>query len=231
MLPHAVAQSTMDEPKIDKLKTIYLFSGLGADYRIFQQLELPGYHLVHVRWERPDADETMAQYAARIKAQITTENPIFIGVSFGGMMAIEMSKLMPTEKIVLISSAKTKNELAANGNFFIKYGVYKFIPGSILQQSNFVVNNLFGADTKEDKDILAQILADTDVRFFRWAMNSMRHWDNETIPQNLIHIHGTDDKIIPIKNLKSDYEIQGGGHFMVLNKATEISTIILNYLR
>ena len=34
----------------------------------------------------------------------TSRNPILIGLSFGGMMCIEIAKLIPVEKVILISS-------------------------------------------------------------------------------------------------------------------------------
>lgn len=212
------------------MKSLYLFSGLGADYRAFENLELPGYKIHYIQWIAPEKEETMAGYAQRLTAQITTEHPVLIGLSFGGMMAVEVSKIIPVEKVILISSAKTKDELAAGQSFFLKTGLFRYLPGSLLTSTNFFVYRLFGAKSTADKVLLAAILEDTDVRFFRWAMGNMAHWDNTTIPANLIHIHGTDDKIIPYGNVKADYTIEGGGHLMVFNRATEISRIIINYL-
>jgi len=41
-----------------------------------------------------------------------------------------------------------------------------------------------------------------------------------------VHIHGDQDRIFPIKNIKPDYVIKGGTHMMVWNRADEISAII-----
>lgn len=213
------------------MKTLYLFSGLGADYRVFANLELPGYKIVYIKWIDPEKGEQMAHYAQRIRAQITTENPVLIGVSFGGMMAVEIAKIIPVEKVILISSAKTGRELAAGQSFFFKMGLYKYVPGAMLTSTNFIVYRLFGVKSETDKAMLKAILEDTDVRFFRWAMNNIAHWDNTVVPLNLIHIHGTDDNIIPFENVQADYAIEGGGHLMVFNHAAAISRIIENYLK
>lgn len=212
------------------MKTIYLFSGLGADYRAFQNLSLPGYEQVHIRWLAPVRRETMGRYAARIREQITTRDPVLIGLSFGGMMAVEVAKQMPVEKIILVSSAKTRSDLAAGSSLFFKWRLYKIIPGIMLKQPNFMVNRLFGATSAPDKKILAAILKDTDPRFFRWAMDNIVDWDNETVPDHLLRIHGTEDQIIPFKAGTADFSIEGGGHLMILNKADTISSIILDYL-
>jgi len=216
--------------RLPEQETVYLFSGLGADYRAFSQLELPGYRLVHIQWIRPEKDESMAHYATRLRSQIADPHPVLIGLSFGGMIAVEVAKQVPARKVVLISSAKTRSDLAAGSNFFFKWKLYKYIPGYLLQQLNFVANNLFGAETASDKELLGAILEDTDVSFFRWAMDNIVRWDNETIPPHLIHIHGTADKIIPFKAVKADYAIEGGGHLMILNRADTISRIVLDFL-
>lgn len=232
------ADNTTSTPAANSMETlqeqqpvIYLFSGLGADYRAFQNLKLPGYRLVYIKWIKPEKSESMAHYAGRIKSQIVTPDPIVIGLSFGGMIAVELAKQMTIKKMVLISSAKNREDLAGGNSLFFRWKLYKVIPGSFLQQSNFIVNNMFGATTSDDKKILSEILEDSDPAFFRWAMDNIVHWDNEIVPPHLIHIHGTADKIIPYAAVKADYSIEGGGHLMVLNRADTISKIIIDYLR
>jgi hypothetical protein len=45
---------------------IYLFSGLGADERVFQHLDISGHEHVFVKWVIPKTDETIESYAARL---------------------------------------------------------------------------------------------------------------------------------------------------------------------
>ncbi|MCP9751582.1 alpha/beta hydrolase, partial [Ferruginibacter sp. HRS2-29] len=90
------------------MKTIYLFSGLGADERVFKYLKFPGHHIVHIKWITALRNEPLAAYAKRLLEQVSTEHPILIGLSFGGIMAIEVSKLIPTEKVIIIASVKNR---------------------------------------------------------------------------------------------------------------------------
>jgi pimeloyl-ACP methyl ester carboxylesterase len=219
------------ETRLEYGKIIYMFSGLGADSLAFQNLHLPGYKIVYIDWIPPQKSESLEHYASRIKSQITTPEPIVVGLSFGGMVAVEVAKQMPVRKLILISSAKTKKDLATGSFFLFKnLRLYKIIPGSLLKQTNFMVYTLFGVKSEKDKKALTEILKSNDPHFFRWAMNNILSWKNETIPPHLIHIHGTSDKIIPYSAVKADYGIKGGGHFMVLNYADTISKIILDYL-
>ena len=56
-------------------------------------------------------------------------------------------------------------------------------------------------------------------------------WKNKTIPDNLVHIHGTADRVIDARKINADYLVQEGSHFMVINKAEEINRIINRELK
>ncbi|MCW5912299.1 MAG: hypothetical protein KIT62_14610 [Cyclobacteriaceae bacterium] len=55
---------------------IYLLSGLGADRRIFDSLDLSAFDVQHIEWIRPTINETIESYAARLLSQIKTVNPV-----------------------------------------------------------------------------------------------------------------------------------------------------------
>jgi len=212
-------------------KTIYLFSGIGADSTIFKNLKLPGYHKVYIDWIPALRGESLTEYAGRIKNQITVENPYIIGLSFGGIVAVEVSKLIRVKKMVLISSVRTKGELNKMQFFFIKMGLYRVIPRGLIKRTNFLTYRYFGAHTKSDKKALTKLLKDTDVTFFRWALKSIGYWHNMEAPERTIQIHGTADRVIASRLVHPDYRIKGGGHLMVFNRADTISKIIRNYFR
>ena len=90
------------------MKTVYVFSGLGADERVFCKINFSGYTVHFIQWIAPKKNEAIEDYSLRLTAQITKENPILVGLSFGGMMAVEVAKHISTEKIIIISSAKSK---------------------------------------------------------------------------------------------------------------------------
>ncbi|RZL39144.1 MAG: alpha/beta hydrolase [Pedobacter sp.] len=211
-------------------KALYIFSGLGADERVFRKLDFSAYAVTHIKWITPLKNESLAEYAKRISTQIKTEKPLIIGLSFGGIMAVEISKIIVPEKIIIIASVKTKYEIPWYFRFLGKLGVANLLPNKLLKSSNFATNWLFGTGGKADKKILKQILQDTDPVFLKWALNRIPRWENETKPKNLVHIHGNADKILPIRFAKPDLVIENGGHLMTLNKAEALNEIILNEL-
>jgi pimeloyl-ACP methyl ester carboxylesterase len=205
---------------------VYVLSGLGADERVFQLLDFTGFEVVYVQWITPLPNEKIEAYAARLLQQIDEDHPILIGLSFGGMMSIEIAKLIPTQKIILISSAKTRHEIP----FYLKQigrgHLDNIVPASILKQSNAVVNWFFGVHSAFEKALLQQILKDMEPVFLKWAIHQVLNWQNETIPQNLIHIHGTSDRLLPCRFVKADHLVSGGGHFMVLSHSALVSQLI-----
>lgn len=207
-------------------KTIYLFGGLGTDERVFQRLDLSSWNTVPVKWITPEKGSTLEEYAKEILKQITSPDPVLMGISFGGMMAIEVAKKIQAEKIILLSSSKTKKEIPSSFKILGKLGIHKLVPPGLIKNSTGINNWLFGAKTASDKKLLKEIISDTDSDFLKWAMHSIVHWKNMTIPKNVFHIHGTADKVLPIRYVNCDLKIKNGSHLMVLDKADEISAIL-----
>lgn len=209
------------------IQEIYIFSGLGADERIFQKIDFSGFSITYIKWIVPKENETIENYATRILKQITTrEKPTLIGVSFGGIMAIEVAKQLETEKVILISSAKTTTEIPFYYRFAGKLRIHKLLSTKILKSSNVFTNYFFGTNSKFDKQLLKQILIDTDPIFLKWAIDKIVLWKNHTQIKKTFHIHGTSDRILPIRFVKCNLKIQNGGHLMTLNKSDELNKVL-----
>ncbi|PRD46136.1 alpha/beta hydrolase [Sphingobacterium haloxyli] len=208
------------------MKKVYIFSGLGVDKRVFQKIDFGNLDIEFVEWIEPRKDERIEEYAKRISQKIIVENPILIGLSFGGIIAVEVAKTLAIEKLILIASAKTRNEIPMLYRILGKLKIHNVIPASFLKSANCISNWFFGAQIPSDKILLKQILEETDNKFLYWALDKVVTWRNLQTPQNYVHIHGLNDRILPIKNIKTDYKIQGGGHFMTVNKSEEVSKLL-----
>lgn len=212
------------------MKKLYLFSGLGADYRVLQDLDFAGYEVTFIEWIKPFENESIEDYALRLMVQIRVEKPVLIGLSFGGIMAIEVGKLIQTEQIILIASAKTKHEIPFYYRFAGSLKLNKLLPVNLLKQPNFISDWFFGVKSKKDKDLLACILHDTKADFLKWAIDKIVNWQSVSILSNIKHIHGTSDRILPYKFVSADVTIFSGGHFMTTNRAEELTLKIRELL-
>lgn len=213
------------------MNKIYIFSGLGVDRRVFGNIDFSGLDVEFIDWTEPLKNESLANYSKRISEKITEENPILIGLSFGGIVVVEISKFLKTKKLILIASAKSKFELPKIYRVIGKLKLNTLIPNSLLKSQNFITNWMFGIETKDEKKLLKTILKETSPTFLSWAINEILNWKNEHIPGNCIQIHGNKDRILSIKNVKADFIIENGGHFMTVNKSKVIEKTIKQLLQ
>ncbi len=209
------------------MRKVYIISGLGADEQAFQFLEFENVEPVYINWIAPASQgESMSSYARRLLPQITELYPVIIGMSFGGMMAIELSRYIAVEKIILISSVKGREELPKIFAPLGSIGIFKMLPFSFISKFRHINHFLFGAKTAIQKEILDATLAQTDSHFYKWAMRRVVRLKKTPKRINLVHIHGTKDLILPFKFVRPDYVIESGGHLMIIDHAKEISEIL-----
>lgn len=209
------------------MQDVYFISGLGADWRLFQYLDLTGIRPHFVRWITPLKNESWENYAQRLLAQIPAPHPILIGMSMGGMMAIEISKLIPVRQVILISSAKTRHEIPPYFRLLRIFRGHEWCSYRLLTWLGLQIGGwLFGATGKIERQLLKEIIHDTDETFFRWAWHRVASWKNTDVGDHTLHLHGNRDHMLPISYVKPDHVIEGGTHLMVLSKAEEITAII-----
>lgn len=209
------------------MKKIYCLSGLGADERIFTRLHLHGVELIHIPWPDYDEHDELPCYAQKVAVLIDDENPVVLGVSLGGMIGVEICKMRPVRKLILVSSAKTRHELPPyDGNLFGWLMKSKIVPPFLYKLPNQVLYDKFGAESDEDEALLSAILKDSDGRFMKWAMRAVALWQNDEVPDPVAHIHGRQDKMLLPDNVNADYWIEDGGHIMIFNRAELVSRFV-----
>ena len=207
----------------------YFISGLGADKRIFSKLKLDEkINIIHIDWINPVKNESLSAYAERLSKVIDKSQPFaLVGVSFGGMIAVEIAKVLKPTTTVIISSTMLSMHLPAPYRFAGKFGLLKLIPAKFLKSSNKLTQSYyFGTRSGSEKALLSKIIKDTDPYFLKWAIGSILSWENKIKPERIFHIHGTNDKILYSKKTTPDFVIENGTHFMVYQNASEISGII-----
>ncbi|MFZ6013950.1 MAG: alpha/beta hydrolase [Bacteroidota bacterium] len=211
------------------MNELYLLSGLGADKRVFDFLNLGEFKTHCITWIPPHHDESIEAYAARLTEQIKTPRPILIGVSFGGMIAVEIAKVIKPEKIILISSARTNRDIPFYYRVAGAIGFNKLLYPKLLKKFTWLSFWLFGVTTQMEKALLKSFIEETDDTFLCWAVDQITNWKNKSEFDNMISIHGTRDRLLPLRT--ADVKIKNGGHLMIVNKADLISLHIKSILK
>lgn len=212
------------------MQKVYFISGLGADSRSFGFLDLSFCDPQFIQWLTPSSDETLGSYAEKLFASINDEKAAIVGLSFGGMLATEMAKKHAATKVIIIASAKTRFEIPRYLRFWRHFPIYNFHSPKTKNYAGQLILNILGTKGAEQRKVQQQIMKDSDPLFTRWAIGAILNWNNTFIPKNVIHIHGTADKLLPFSYVNADYTINNGEHVMIMDKAEELSALLKKLL-
>jgi pimeloyl-ACP methyl ester carboxylesterase len=205
---------------------VYVISGIGADYRLFKNIQLPyGFEAEYLHWIAPMQGESIREYASRLAQNINRdEQHILIGLSLGGIMATEIAKLTSPVNTIIFGSVPTHKQLPPWFKYAAKIKLHRLIHPSFVKLSATVKHSLFTKGA-ENRKFLRQLIRDGDNRFIYWGMDAVMKWRNEEIPANLIHIHGSNDEVFPIRYVKPAYVLKGG-HLLVFHHANEVNKLL-----
>ena len=187
---------------------VYFLPGLAANSSIFKKIQLDAnaFETHFLEWMIPFEEESISEYAIRFCKKIKHANAILVGVSFGGIIAQEMNLVYKFKKIIIISSVKARHELPLHLQLAGKTKVYKLLPTSLFAQNiDLLSKYAFGKPIVKRLDLYKQYLSITDKRYLDWAIKQVVSWNQETSDPNLVHIHGDQDIIFPIENMKKLY--------------------------
>jgi pimeloyl-ACP methyl ester carboxylesterase len=210
---------------------VYFISGLAADRRVFKNIQLPeGFEPVYLDWIPPLKDESLQAYSLRLAQKINlNEEFILVGLSMGGMIAVEIANHYPVKKTIIISSIPASSHLP----FYFRIAARMYLQHLVsirLVKIAAIAKRLFTTETKEDKELLKSIIRESDSAFIRWALHAILKWKNERIPGDLVHIHGTSDEILLIRYTKPTHTIKKAGHLLVMNRSQDINQILNDIL-
>lgn len=206
---------------------IYGIGGLGADRRVFQDLHLDT-DFECIDWIAPLSNESIRQYSKRLLQVIHVEESFaLLGVSFGGLVAVEICNFITPKVLILVSSAEVRKELHPIALFIGKLKILKFLPVLFFKPPKQIVRIVFDAD---NKDLLYDILRDTDPHFVKWALNELTSWENiDRVKVPMLKLMGDKDRLFPPLKASNSIFIDRGGHFMIVDRANELSKLINQY--
>ncbi|MDD3459597.1 MAG: alpha/beta hydrolase [Weeksellaceae bacterium] len=207
---------------------IYQISGLGANEKVFKNLNLhPDFETVKIRWKIPEKNESLQHYTERMSETINpNENFVLMGVSFGGIIAKEMNRILQPDFNILISTIKDRSEMPAYMQLSALTGLHKIIPANFLTSDNFLSYTLFRKMYSGRLPDLKEIFEFRDHYYLKWSMDRIVNWHNDVEMKNFIHFHGTKDLVFPFSKIHEVVEINGGTHVMILTKAKQLSELI-----
>lgn len=208
--------------------TLYLLPGVATDRRVYGEVDLKGYPVRYLDWENPKKKESIQDYAARMVQRIDPDtNPILVGYSFGGMVSIEMAKQIQPAATIILSSIKHYMERPFQMWFTSSLRLNKAVPTWFGKRVSPVYTWLNQPQNRSEKKFIQSMAKDLSDRHTDWAVDQALQWRHADPLPRIHHIHGTRDRIFPIRYIKRCTSIEGGTHLMLLNKGKEIGEQIL----
>lgn len=199
---------------------LYLMPGMAANPIIFEHIKLPEnqFSIHWLEWFVPEPNETIQSYAAKMNERITEPNAALLGVSFGGILVQEMSKLRNFKKIIVVSSVKSKHELPKRMKIVRITKAYKIMPTYLAQKVDYLAKYAFGESATKRLELYKRYLSVTDKRYLDWAIKEVVCWQQEAPLSYAVYIHGDKDGVFPHSCTEDTIVIKGGTHIMILNK-------------
>ena len=194
--------------------------GMSANPLIFEMIKFPKdiYEVHLLKWIEPILNESIESYAIRLSKDIIHHKPVLIGVSFGGLIVQEISKLLDVDKLIIISSVKSNTELPLymKSAKFLK--LYNYFPLKLFDEifniSKFLkINKIY-----KKIDLVDKYLSVRDENYLKWAIREILNWKQKKPLEGVIHLHGDKDITFPISLIKNCIIIQGGTHALILTK-------------
>lgn len=216
---------------------IILFPGLGADHRLLEAQRSLEADVEVPPWIEPRSAESLSEYAVRLAETIDASRAFYLGgVSFGGMLAAEMLAPLRPHVRGLILLATCRSNRGVPLPYRMAGQVVRFVPAEALKAGHLlmpVVRKMFGIARPDDADIFAQMLRDTDAGFLKWSIQAVLNWPGPQHPIDVpvIHIHGSDDRILPGHLGTPDCTIEGAGHVMNVSHAAEVNRHITRWIQ
>jgi pimeloyl-ACP methyl ester carboxylesterase len=200
--------------------SVYFMPGLAANASIFERISLPEnqFDTYFMEWEIPLDNETLSEYAHRISKKVTHDNPVLVGVSFGGILVQEIAQFLNPRKIIIISSVKSNLEFPTAFKLAKQTKAYKLIPTSLIDNVYNLAKFTFGEKVIKRLKLYQMFLTVRDKKYLDWSIEKIILWDRKKADPNVVHIHGDADEVFPIKYIKDCIVVKGGTHIMILTK-------------
>ncbi len=199
---------------------VYFMPGMAANPSIFENIKLPEHQFqIHLlEWIIPDKNESLQDYAKKISTKIEHQNPVLIGVSFGGILVQEMGKLIACKKVIVISSVKSKYELPKRLKVLKVTKAYKILPTQLISNIDHLAKFVFGSTINKRIELYQKYLSIRDKSYLDWAIKQIIFWEQESPDSKTIYIQGDHDMVFPHTCQGNCIVVKGGTHIMIINK-------------
>lgn len=174
--------------------------------------------VLFINWPKYDGEVSLEKVARAIIDRHQINNEMVVGgSSLGGMVAIEIAKIIGLKKIILIGSATDPDYI--NPLLRKLSDLAEFTPFKIIQV-------LTGKVNKYSRIELLNMFEESDSKFIKAMCSALFEWEGiGKFNGDVCQIHGEKDLVIfpPKQEVKI---LPGGGHLTSMSHAEEVANFI-----
>lgn len=194
---------------------IYLLPGMGATSAMYEGPWRELEDSLAINWPEYRGEKTIEELSQRmIMEHKICSDDILIGSSLGGIVALEIHRVVAVRRVILVGSAISRDEI--NPLLIALAPLAKITPIRLIQ-------TLVG----KGPTLASAMLADADGAFIKAMCNAIAKWEGYTgTTKTITRIHGEKDTVIPCP--QNAHIIPDGGHLIAITHAKAIICIVQN---
>ena len=220
-------------PPLPSVPRLILFSGLGVGGELFIPQRPISARVETPTWIDPIEAESIRQYALRMAETIEPGDDLFVGgVSFGGMIALEVAQTLQARGVFLSSSGYSYRQIALPIRMIGHAVGAAPIPllRAALTGAGLLVR-VVGRPNRRQRNLVLSLVPKANLKLTRWGGPAIMNWEfRGTLPCPVHQVHGEIDRVVPRANVDPDLTIEGGGHIINVTHAQQVNTFITRHL-
>lgn len=205
----------------------------------YAQQDLP-FDVIATDYIAPMRGETMAEYSQRLGDEllalkvIDLDRPLFIaGVSFGGVIAQELSLTLSPRGLILISTYLNDRELH-KGLRWLGRHLGRKLPLAVYKAFEALASpavRMITRMSRRDVELCATMYRDFPKAWFREQCYLASNWKGCALDVPMLRVHGEADNVIPNYDPATiDLLIANDRHMSSLSHKQEVNQAIIHFI-
>ena len=211
---------------------VYLIPGMGADHRLYERVRIEHGNVHFLNWKPHGKSRTLAEYSEIMASYVTTQNNVIVGSSMGGMMAVELSRIVKPLSTILLSAPTGWHEFPPLLRAVHRTRIQHVLSPKQVLSVSWLADTFMGFKDDNHRVLFYEMLRGNGKEFMHFSVKAILDWRNTEPPRgDYIQIVGSKDKLFKTHRMNNPIVLEGSGHFTTFEKANELTVIINNYLR
>ena len=192
-----------------------LLPGMGATAAMYNGLKHKlSFRVNFLNWPVYGSEKTYGEVARRvIRENEIGAGDVVGGSSLGGMVALEIARLVNPKAVVLLGSAANRKEVEPMLSLLSPLAAAA--PVTIIQ-----------ALVGKHRSLVSTMFADSDPEFIRAMCAYLPSWDGyHGPPGRILRLHGRKDHVIPCPASGSEI-VEEAGHLLAITHAAETAVFL-----